>query len=43
MAQLTNTEDYHAKIKQQTETTDKIQKYVLKPPASKQGERRKID
>ena len=34
MAQLTNTEDNHAKIKQQTETSDKIQEYVLKPLAS---------
>ena len=43
MAQLINTEDNHAKIKQQTETTDKIQKYVLKPPASTHREKRKID
>jgi len=43
MVQLTNTEDNHAKIKQQTETTDKIQKYVLKPLASERGEKRETD
>jgi hypothetical protein len=43
MVQLTNTEDNHAKIKQQTETTDKIQKYVLKPLTSERGEKRETD
>jgi hypothetical protein len=43
MVQLTNTEDNHAKIKQQTETTYKIQKYVLKLLASEQGEKRETD
>jgi hypothetical protein len=43
MVQLTNTEDNHAKIKQQTETADKIQKYVLKLLASERGEKRETD
>ena len=30
MAQLANTEDNDANIKQQTEVTDKVQKYVSK-------------
>jgi hypothetical protein len=29
MAQPTNTEDNHARLKQQTETTDKIQKICI--------------
>jgi maltose-binding protein MalE len=41
MAQLTNAEDNHTKTKQQTETTDKIQKYVLKRLASEQEEKGK--
>jgi hypothetical protein len=43
MAQLTNTEDNHAKTEQQTETTDKIQKYLLKRLASEQGEKIETD